>query len=133
MFYRSKKRAIHSNLPLIFLFAICSLFLELFYSHFYLRDYSENRIVSYGEEDLSIPFSVCYGNSFSCAPLEISASKSIDSHALGEDYIEYSAAFGDFSLSLSQTISVVDDLPPVITAANDPVSVCKNGKIPDYY
>lgn len=126
-----------SSTKLIIILLICFgvLMISSFFvllDRLYVKNFKREINSEYKNEFNYNSFNVCYGNLLSCEELKPEIAGKVDINKLGKYSIKYTYNYNKKSITLKQTVNVVDTTPPEITYNLEEVSVCPNGKIPNF-
>ena len=113
---------------------VVALGLFLFLPELRVNGFSERREVVFGEDYEDEIGEICFGNYFSCEEVEIeNFGDIVDEKKIGEYHRRFKVFYdnGD-ERDFFQTVSIVDKKAPEIKIRQDQISVCPNGRIPDF-
>lgn len=128
-----QKGLIIGSLSFVGAAGIVFLIFALFWPGLKINNFSEEISIGYSEAYADDFGQICYGNAVSCEEVEISASgDEIDTKVLGNYERRFLIRFDGQEKELMQRIHVVDKKAPEISSEVQTVSVCPNGKIPDF-
>ncbi len=124
-----RKKSIIIIALIIITSAICLFFL---WPRFHEKNFESVVEVPFNS-DISYNYgTICYGNIFSCKPLEGQKHGDVNKNELGQYIINYTYTYKDKTIERQQIIKVLDEEAPNLEVTDTNFSYCPNGKIPSY-
>lgn len=120
----------------VVIFLIVLFFIILFIGSYFIlkpdfkiKNFNDYIEISYKDNFNISPGDICYGNIIKCNDVNITYTEDVDTNTLDEYNVTYTYSYKNKTLSLKQTVKVIDNKSPIITINDNDVIVCPNGKI----